>query len=141
MKTYIKYYTFLILLLLFPNISNGLEKSVTVYQRNLTPIQLDISRQRSPELRTNLLKIKLFGMGAEEITYFRLSHPNRLVIDFLGLLTESSHDLNFITSGIKSIRVGKHPNKVRVVIDLRVGFEDVLLFREKNGVVKIVLID
>jgi type IV pilus assembly protein PilQ len=58
----------------------------------------------------------------ENASQFILENPSRLVVDLPGLVSKSSnHNLAVGTAEVARVRVGQHPDKVRVVID---GGED-----------------
>lgn len=49
---------------------------------------------------------------------FTLHNPDRVVLDFFGEDVDKSYSLPVNSNFIKQIRIGKHPNKARVVLDL-----------------------
>ena len=57
-------------------------------------------------------------MGIEQVRYFTLDSPKRLVVDLYGV-QPGNHDLDFsLTDGFKDLRVGPLENKTRFVFDV-----------------------
>lgn len=59
------------------------------------------------------------GPGLAEPSWFHLDGPDRLVIDIPGAAYDGPATLQVQDPLIRQIRVGAHPGKVRVVLDLR----------------------
>lgn len=70
------------------------------------------------KLIQNGIEIALNGLDDNNIKFFKLTRPQRLVIDLFG--ARNSLERKVIPAnrfGIKSIRVGTYPHKVRIVLD------------------------
>jgi len=66
----------------------------------------------------NGIEIALNGLDDDNLKFFKLTRPQRLVIDLFGV--KNSLERNLIPAnrfGIKSIRIGTYPYKVRIVLD------------------------
>lgn len=67
----------------------------------------------------SFLLVKIVTPENAKVESFALSGPPRIVVDFVGLKLKKSEDLNAPKNGvIKQFRLGAHPDKLRVVIDL-----------------------
>jgi type IV pilus assembly protein PilQ len=75
--------------------------------------------------------------GAGDFKTFRLSNPERFVIDLIDTqATLSSKIIPLNSAGVASARVGLYPDKVRVVLDSVNGtFPEATAVKSKNGVV------
>jgi len=63
--------------------------------------------------------VKIMAPENAKVESFALSGPPRIVVDFVGLKLKKSEDLTAPKNGvIKQFRLGAHPDKLRVVIDL-----------------------
>jgi|GEM_PF-217389 len=71
----------------------------------------------------NLLRIVVVTDGAVgSVDAFTLPNPPRIVVDLMGLKSAYSKTrLDIKDGGITTVRVGKHPDKVRLVIDVAGG--------------------
>lgn len=63
------------------------------------------------------LSVSSENSGATSV--FMLEDPDRVVMDFFGEDVEKSYTVDINSSYIKQVRIGKHPNKARVVLDLQ----------------------
>lgn len=80
-------------------------------------VSVIIDRERTPEQTILLLKI-LVPQDAK-VEAFALQNPSRIVVDFHGVTLKTSENLvPPKNSAIKMIRLGAHPDKLRIVIDL-----------------------
>jgi len=71
----------------------------------------------------------------DNVDSFVLENPDRIVIDFWGAKNGVSRASQPIQQGsVERIRVGEHPDKVRVVLDLRVPVETHVVAPTSNGV-------
>jgi len=62
--------------------------------------------------------IALIGLDDDNVKFFKLTRPQRLVIDLFGVKNSLERNLFPVNSfGIKSIRIGTYPYKVRIVLD------------------------
>ncbi len=50
---------------------------------------------------------------------FFVENPNRLVLDFIGLSAKSQRSINIPNGAISHLRIGQHPDRFRIVLDLR----------------------
>ncbi len=67
----------------------------------------------------SFIVLKISVPNDSKINAFLLSAPPRLVVDFEGASIKKSEDLQAPENGvIKQIRLGAHPSKLRVVVDL-----------------------
>ena len=67
----------------------------------------------------SFIVLKISVPNDSKINAFLLSAPPRLVVDFEGASIKKSEDLQAPENGvIKQIRLGAHPTKLRVVVDL-----------------------
>lgn len=57
--------------------------------------------------------------ASTEPQVFALQNPDRLVLDLPGIRVDNQSTLNFKTQWTESIRVGKHEDKSRIVLDLK----------------------
>jgi hypothetical protein len=67
----------------------------------------------------SFILVKIMTPESATVESFALSNPARIVVDFIGLKLKKSEDLAAPKNGvIKQFRLGAHPDKLRVVIDL-----------------------
>ena len=59
---------------------------------------------------------------------FTLTNPDRAVIDFFGESVQKSYTVSVNSNKIKQVRIGRHPNKTRVVLDLEDNVVDNVKF-------------
>lgn len=81
--------------------------------------------------------VEIWADGAiQALDHFSMSDPSRLVVDFPGLHSELvSHDIPVANAEVERIRVGRHRDKVRVVIEVADGvLADARLARSDRGV-------
>ena len=71
----------------------------------------------------------------DNVDSFVLENPDRIVIDLWGAKNGVPHASQPIQQGsVERIRIGEHPDKVRVVLDLRVPVETHVVAPTSNGV-------
>ena len=65
--------------------------------------------------------VEVLSEGAvDNVDSFELQDPDRVVVDFWGVRSAVSRSrVDFDSGDVKSVRVGTHPDKVRVVLDMR----------------------
>lgn len=80
--------------------------------------EISIELKRTKRDETSILKLEIAAKTEPEVELFSLTSPSRIVIDLKNISISRPH---FITpseaSAIKRIRLGAHPNRVRIVLD------------------------
>ncbi len=64
------------------------------------------------------LEVKRESNPLSNLDVFSLLDPTRIVVDIPGSRTNTARNIRIDDSNIKSIRIGIHPSKLRIVIDL-----------------------
>lgn len=81
------------------------------------PLKIALSRIDKGKYQLN---IKFPGVGADvEPQVFVVENPTRLVIDIPGKFGKSAQSLNLKDSELSSLRLGLHPDKTRIVVDIK----------------------
>lgn len=69
-------------------------------------------------------RVEVTGVGAKMSSVFSLQNPSRFVIDFSGTKLRTNDSKILSRSGaVKQVRLGKHPEATRVVLDLAGDFK------------------
>lgn len=80
-------------------------------------VSILVDRETSPQ--GSILLVKILIPSDAKADAFMLADPTRLVIDFVGLKLKSNEVLTAPKNTIiKQIRLGAHPDKLRIVMDL-----------------------
>jgi len=80
-------------------------------------VNIILDHDRTPEKSTLLVKIMV--PQDAKVNSFMLSDPPRLVVDFVGVRLKKSEEFSAPKNGVvKQIRLGAHPDKLRIVMDL-----------------------
>jgi len=108
--------------------------TATIAPNNIT----DTSKSKLKSIKTinNTIVLELEG-AITDFKTFRLSKPDRYVVDLMDVQSElSTRLLPLNSSGVASARVGLYPDKVRVVLDAVNGtFPDASAVKTSDGVV------
>lgn len=85
--------------------------------------------------RTEHLGVSGENTGA--VSVFTLQNPDRAVIDLFGENVKRSYTLPVNSNNITRVRIGKHDNKTRVVLDLQDNSLDTLQFSSNTNTVEL----
>ena len=107
------------------SVASDIKESADVSFRTLTAILV----------RDNAIFLAMDG-GAGEFKTFRLSKPERFVIDLLNVKSALTSRITSINSlGVSSARLGVYPNKIRIVFDTMNGtFPEATAVKSTGGV-------
>jgi len=84
-----------------------------------------------------ILRIHMKG-STPEVNPFTLTSPDRIVVDFYGCLLQGDAIPPEVGSGIvKTIRIGKHPDKMRIVLDIKTLAGTKVETQEDEGIVTV----
>jgi type IV pilus assembly protein PilQ len=94
----------------------------------------DVSRIEAVVTNGDTIEIRADG-PIDNIDSFALNAPERLVVDFWGAKNGvSPRQFSVSGSSVERVRIGEHPDKVRVVFDLGVSLDSHLVEPMPNGV-------
>jgi hypothetical protein len=113
LKPFLSSSTAVILLLIFVQFAVASEKKVFTSPERY-PVKFSVF-----EHSDSTLKIALPNTKKSSIRVFSLPQPSRLVLDIVGLTTRANVTDTLSSALVKRVRVGSHPNRVRVVFDLQ----------------------
>jgi hypothetical protein len=92
---------------------SGAPQTITSKERVTVLIDREIDGPKS------FIVLKISVPNNSKINAFALTNPARLVVDFEGASIKKSEDFQAPNNGVvRQVRLGAHPNKLRVVIDL-----------------------